>query len=165
MKCSQCGNVEFFSTNKSGFGGYSGDCNFRADEHRNPLPFICTQCGHVEWFDDGPGKRLHELIDIIARVETNLNAQKEILKEIQAKVDVYQNELTRLLGVIGNEENSLKLIKESKEQFSQTKQELSHFQKQSGYYRNQEIFDRLQDNLKQAKAELIRFQTTYLIVK
>jgi hypothetical protein len=117
MKCYHCGNDSFFKPEGLGFDTSSSDAYLVAKE--TTVRYVCMKCGHVMWFDFSPIKELTKLNE---KLEKSINDVAKIEQEIKSfessnewvKVCEIRTEIEKLNNIINDENNSLKVINESK---------------------------------------------------
>jgi len=129
LKCTQCGNESFFQNNDLGFW-VNGDAS--VDVSKSLRNFICTKCGYVIWFNLGPVEKLSEL-------NAGLNRAKSAVSQIENEIEIFnsidyqlekqqaQSEIQRLDILIKDENNSLKVIKESITNMNQLTKKVKSF--------------------------------------
>lgn len=126
MKCLNCGNTEMFSVSMSqSFSCYEcgGGWTQPSDDIRS---FACAKCGHIELFVseemiEGYKKRKRK--EEIAEIRREQMEREQ--KSISVVIEKLKKEILELKKFVGDENNTVKQVKEGKEKIKELDCELS----------------------------------------
>jgi predicted nucleic-acid-binding Zn-ribbon protein len=117
MKCSQCGGTKFLDIQVS-FGGCNAFSGDGVEYPRTADSFVCEKCGHIELFiEKATLTAYYEKV----KQDKELEQAQKIYNQERKKL---QGEITRLEILIKDENQTVKTIKDAKEQLNRLQNEL-----------------------------------------
>ena len=112
MKCLNCGSTEMFEVSMSQYCSDGGWTN----PGKDICSFACAKCGHVELFASEERINRYEEDKKKKAIEEKL--KKEMEEEqysIRGSIDKLEKEIFKLRKFVGDENNTVKQVKEGKE--------------------------------------------------
>lgn len=126
MKCLNCGNTEMFSVSMSqSFYCFEcgGGCTKPSDDIRS---FACAKCGHIELF---ASEEMIESYKKRKRKEEIAEIRREQMereqKSISVVIEKLKKEILELKKFVGDENNTVKQVREGKEKIKELDCELA----------------------------------------
>ncbi len=126
IKCSQCGGNEFYQSDRSilqeQWAWVMSDCGNYGTCNPTIEVYFCKKCGHIEMFVNDEFKRKHE-----EKVQHDLEYHQKLEafeKNKNLDIEKLEKEINNLETIINDDNNSVKLVNQSKEKLIEAKTKL-----------------------------------------